>query len=174
MDTPFSSSWGFPTGNNSTTAQQTLGDSLDQSFSMDPLPGASTALSSLTKTDNRSDFEKVIDSLLGSSDQVDKDLYYNYILNEKSLTDAYNRELEADSTKYQRLVKDLKKAGLNPMFALNGATAGNINSSAGSYSSGYETARHNKASESLQRQSNVMNFVGKLISSAIGIGMLLA
>lgn len=169
MDTPFSSSWGFPTGNNSTTGQQTLGDSLDQSFSFDPLPGASTALSSLTKQDNRSDYEKVIDSLLGSSDETSKDLYYNWILNEKSLTDAYKRELEADSTKYQRLVQDLKKAGLNPMFALGGANAGNINSSAGSYSSGYETARHNKQSEKNQREANLINFIGKIISSAIGI-----
>lgn len=169
MDTSLAS-WGFPTGNNSTTAQQSLGDKLDQSVNFDLMPGFfSNGTSSLSYKDNRSEDDKLMDFIRGSGDEASQDLYINWLLNEKSLTDAYKRELEADSTKYQRLVQDLRKAGLNPMFALNGANAGNINSSGGSYSSGYETARHNKQSEKNQREANLINFIGKIISSAIGI-----
>lgn len=48
---------------------------------------------------------------------------------------AYERALDADSTKYQRQVKDMIKAGLNPMLAA-GSSAGTINPSAASSSSG--------------------------------------
>lgn len=41
---------------------------------------------------------------------------------------AYERELQADSTKYQRQVQDLVRAGLNPMLAVN-QSAGSVHSS---------------------------------------------
>lgn len=57
-----------------------------------------------------------------------------YELNEESAKAAYERELQADSTKYQRQVKDLQAAGLNPMLAVS-QSAGAVHSSPGGTSS---------------------------------------
>lgn len=46
---------------------------------------------------------------------------------------AYERELESDSTKYQRQVADLKAAGINPMMVASGG-AGSVHASPGSAS----------------------------------------
>lgn len=48
---------------------------------------------------------------------------------------AYERELQADSTKYQRQVQDLVRAGLNPMLAV-GQSAGSVHSTPASGSPG--------------------------------------
>lgn len=54
-------------------------------------------------------------------------------LNEQSAEAAYQRELEADSTKHQREVADLQAAGLNPILA-TGMSGGSVNSSPASAS----------------------------------------
>lgn len=54
-------------------------------------------------------------------------------LNEQSAQAAYERELQADSSKYQRQTADLLAAGLNPMLAV-GQSAGAVHSSAASAS----------------------------------------
>lgn len=130
-------------------------------------------------------FPKDLDSLLSSDPNklpsTLQDLYWQYILNEKSLNSAYQRELDADSSKYQRLVDDLKKAGINPIFALGGASAGNINSQSASYNTGFETTRYHKASEKLsyeqlkeQKRKNNMDFITSLIRIAASAVMVAA
>lgn len=56
-------------------------------------------------------------------------------LNEASAQAAYDREIAADSTKYQRQVSDLQAAGLNPMLAV-GQSAGAVHSSPATTSAG--------------------------------------
>lgn len=65
-----------------------------------------------------------------------KDYLTSWFIQEKLNKNAYDRDLKADSTKYQRAVKDLEKAGINPFMVLQGLGPGNVSSSAGSSSSG--------------------------------------
>lgn len=71
---------------------------------------------------------------------------------------AYNRALEADSTKYQRQVADMQAAGLNPMLAAGGS-AGSVQASPAS--SGLNSAPSSNilsnliASKQLKMQSDL-------------------
>ena len=48
---------------------------------------------------------------------------------------AFQRELMADSTKYQRTMADLARSGVNPLMAVAGASAGSVSSAPASASS---------------------------------------
>lgn len=137
--------------------------------------------SAVTKYENPTTAQDVL-TYLGdnqSNDESLKDLYWDYLLSEKSANDAYQRELLADSSKYQRLVADLKKAGLNPMFALGGASSGNISSQSNSYSSAQETRRFHRASETLsyeqlkeQKRKNNMDFIANILKVVVSAATL--
>lgn len=60
----------------------------------------------------------------------------NRMYNSAEAVKAYNRELYADSTKYQRTMADLKRAGVNPLMAVAGASAGSVSAAPASASSG--------------------------------------
>lgn len=111
-------------------------------------------------------------------DPASRDLLFSYMLSEKSANSAYQRELQADSTKYQRLVNDLTKAGINPLYALSGASAGSVTSSGSSFSSGYraqhESEYDRKQSESNKEKDVASNIVrGILVAAAAVLGALL-
>lgn len=82
------------------------------------------------------------DSMIGAA----KDLYSKYPdlaeallnagLSEKSNIASYNRSLEASNTTYQRLVEDLRKAGLNPFLAISGMSGSQASSGSTSYGLG--------------------------------------
>lgn len=82
------------------------------------------------------------DSMIGAA----KDLYSKYPdiaevllnagLSEKSNIASYNRSLEASNTTYQRLVKDLQAAGLNPFLAISGMSGSQASSGSTSYGLG--------------------------------------
>lgn len=61
----------------------------------------------------------------------------DWIRDEQKNTNAYLRELYSDSTKYQRAVEDMKKAGLNPSVLFsNGASGTNMVSGNGGSAGG--------------------------------------
>lgn len=69
-------------------------------------------------------------------------MYLASELNQKSADIAWEREMQASNTQYQRAVADLKEAGLNPTLALTGgastpsASAMSVNSQSGAKGNG--------------------------------------
>lgn len=92
------------------------------------------------------------------------DYLYNQFFTEKNNESAWQRTLEADNTKYQRMVEDMKKAGLNPFITGFGSASSTGQSSAGSVGSGSIASIKNQAKQS---GSNIIgNIIGALASLA--------
>ena len=68
-----------------------------------------------------------------------KDYLTQFYVNEQSNKTAWERTLEADRTKYQRAVEDIKAAGLNPVQVLGGFGGSSPSASNSSVSSGFYT-----------------------------------
>ena len=79
---------------------------------------------------------------------------------------AFDRELQADSTKYQRLVSDLRAAGVNPMLAFGSgsATASGVNSAAASASGGSSSAASSH-SNSASKIATAFASIAKVIAA---------
>lgn len=92
------------------------------------------------------------------------DYLYNQFFTEKNNESAWQRTLEADNTKYQRMVEDIKKAGLNPFVTGFGSASSTGQSSAGSVGSGSIASIKNQAKQS---GSNILgNVIGAIASIA--------
>lgn len=98
-----------------------------------------------------------------------EDLAYNSALaqqereNElKDIEDARNFEIWKDSTKYQRTVDDLLKAGLNPWLAVQGG----LNGSTASVSTGTPSHVSSAAKASAPKSSSKDNTLSNLVTTA--------
>ena len=74
-------------------------------------------------------------------DASSRDLLFNYLLSEKSTSSAREWEAEQNSKRYQVMVDDLKKAGLNPYWLNSLGGASTYQGSSNKYTSAFETAR---------------------------------
>lgn len=108
------------------------------------------------------------------------DMYYNYMMSEKSATTAREWTAQREDSQYQRMVSDLRNAGINPYFALSGgspassATQG-VNYQGGQYTSRGSNVRSNdtdlvKAGINAGTDifSTIMQFLGTIIGRKIG------
>lgn len=72
-----------------------------------------------------------------------KDYLYQYYLQSQRDQWAWDKSFYADNTRYQRAVKDLQKAGLNPFLAIQSLSGSGTNASAGTISGGSITSALN-------------------------------
>lgn len=102
------------------------------------------------------------------------DYLYNQYFNEKNTNSAWAKTLEADNTKYQRAIADIKAAGLNPIQVLSSSISGAGSASPGSLGSGSITAYKNQGRQSAsQVGSGVITAIGSIIGALV-IGLLAA
>lgn len=95
------------------------------------------------------------------------DRLMNYIESEGSATAAREWTANREDTQYQRLVEDLKAAGINPYILLqNGATPVSSSSSGNSYNGSYYTTEQQKK---LDRDQKWAQLILSIVSSVIMI-----
>lgn len=95
--------------------------------------------------------------------------YLDRLYEQDSLAQQRMYEMYADSTRYQRLVEDLKKAGLNPWLALNGGS-----SSAGSVSVGSNSSNSARGSKMNNSYNNELAQVAKLFGTFLTTAFMVA
>lgn len=93
--------------------------------------------------------------------------YYDRLYEQDSQAMQRQYEMYMDSTRYQRLVDDLKAAGLNPWLALNGGSA-----QAGSVSVGNSHSPYR--SNNLSRASNGNDALAKLLTGFMATAFMVA
>lgn len=105
-------------------------------------------------------------------DDTTKDYLVQYMLQEQSEQNSFQRSLDAEAEKYQRTVKDLQKAGLNPFLALQSLSGSTPSSSGQSISGGLYTSKKNVDKQNSKDLSATMMRMLAIVAAAF-IGALL-
>lgn len=101
------------------------------------------------------------------------DYIYNQFFTEKNNESAWQRTMDADNTKYQRAVKDMQAAGLNPFLLMSGGASGAGTSSPGSVGSGSISSLKGASKQSSTNQLSAIIQSLTSIASTIALGLLL-
>lgn len=98
------------------------------------------------------------------------DRYYNYIMSEQSANTARQWTAKREDTAYQRMVSDLKSAGVNPYFALSGGSPISSATQGVNYQGGQYTSRgSNVRTSNLQEYLNSVNAGVDIGQSVLGL-----
>lgn len=127
---------------------------------------------SMVKDSGDDAISKLANDLNLKLDDTTKDYLVQYALNEESNKKAWQRQMDASNTQYQRAVEDLRKAGLNPFLALQ-SLQGSVPSSSGqSVQGGLYTSRRNQATQNAK--DSVGKVLGVLATIAAAVVMAMA
>lgn len=96
-----------------------------------------------------------------------KDFLYQWYASEQEQNSAWQKTLEMDSSKYQRAVQDMKKAGLNPFLLLsNGASSPNL-SAANVQGGSYASRKNAQTQAAAQGIGSALGLIGAIIGACI-------
>lgn len=128
-----------------------------------------TSGDSLVKDSSQDAISKMADVLNVKLDSSTKDYLMQYYLNEQSNKNAWNRQLDASNTQYQRAVADLRKAGINPFLAIQSLSGSTPSSSGQSVQGGLITSKQNQQSQNASNIARgIITVLGIIAGAVIG------
>lgn len=126
--------------------------------------------------DFNGDWKSYLEYMANQGDAASLDKLVNYMMTEQSNQIARDWTASREDTQYQRLVADLKAAGINPYILMqSGASPISSSSSGSSYNntaygsaaSLKETARHNKETEQRDWLKALVSIIPMVLAVAI-------
>lgn len=122
-------------------------------------------------SDYNGDWRSYLQDLVDRGDAEAADKLINYLMSE----DSAQKQRDWESTSYQRLVNDLKAAGINPYILLNSGASPISSSNSNSYSGSQfttraankETARHNQQTEGLNFLKTLLMMIPFFVAMAV-------
>lgn len=131
----------------------------------EPLPSDvnNTALSAAQNPQSLQDLINSLDERSRRGDVAATETLFNYLASEQSAKTARDWTSAREDTQYQRLMADLKKAGISP-YILTGATPG-VSSSSGVSHSGNRltTQQTNQWNQQKGENDRAINIVGEIL-----------
>lgn len=128
-----------------------------------------TSGDSLVKDSSQDAISKMANDLNVKLDSSTKDYLMQHYLNEQSNKNAWNRQLDASNTQYQRAVADLRKAGINPFLAIQSLSGSTPSSSGQSVQGGLITSKQNQQSQNASNIARgIITVLGIIAGAVIG------
>lgn len=115
---------------------------------------------------NKDNWFEILTKKAQAGDPASLDLFMQYMMNETSLQSAREYETKMNSQRYQTMVEDLKKAGINPYWIQSLGSAPNYTGSSGSYSG---NAYSNSSAREETARNNFTNQIIKFLGVLAGL-----